>query len=159
MSGTPAFNIRRLNSDDAPVLELIARDARDFDITGRSEAAEPLESADAQTFLTHPDILFWVAEQDDQVVGFLLCFVQYLWHQPFRELMLYEIGVRESARRQGIGRVLVETMESWMLEHDVADVWVPADNSGAEAFYRACGFEREDEQAVMMSKSLNRQES
>jgi ribosomal protein S18 acetylase RimI-like enzyme len=151
--------IRRLTSEDGVVLEVIARDAGEFDITGRSEPVKPLEPVNARTFLTHPDILFWAAEQDDQVAGFLLCFVQYLWHQPFRELMLYEIGVRESARRKGIGRSLIDTMETWMLEHRIADVWVPADNPGAEAFYQACGFERDDEQAVMMSKSLNPLES
>ena len=33
-------------------------------------------------------------------------------------------------------------LDRWMDEHGVKMVWVGVDNPGAEAFYRACGFER-----------------
>jgi hypothetical protein len=40
----------------------------------------------------------------------------------------------------------------WMEDGDVPEVWVLADNPGAEAFYAACGFERgaDNEQGVLM---------
>jgi ribosomal protein S18 acetylase RimI-like enzyme len=150
--------IRQLTPEDVFVLEVLANDAADFDMDGRTDSPlDPLGREEAEAFLSHPDVLFWVAEREERIDGFLLCYVQHRWHAPARELMLYEIGVRQRARRQRLGRALVETMETWMLEHGISDVWVPADNPGAEAFYRACGFERDDEQAVMMSKSVSAQ--
>lgn len=147
------FSFRRLGLDDIALLETIARDAPEFDMGGRTDSPlEPLDRQAALVFLNHPDVLYWVAERDGHVDGLLLCYVQYLWHAPAREVMLYDIGVRSSARRQGIGQALIETMEAWMLENGIADVWVPADNPGAEAFYAACGFEMDEEQSVMMSK-------
>lgn len=146
--------VRRLGPEDAPVLQTLARDAARFDIAGRSEAVPALDQELARAYLSNADILHWVAEHDGLVVGFVLCYLQRLWHAPGREVMLYDIGVHEAYRRQGIGRMLIETMESWMRENDVADVWVPADNIEAEAFYRACGFARDDEQAVIMSKRV-----
>jgi ribosomal protein S18 acetylase RimI-like enzyme len=147
--------IRMLPPEDAVVLEVLAREAGEFDVEGRSDSPlETLGPEESFSFLSHPDVLFWVAQRGDQIDGFLLCYVQHRWHAPANEVMLYEIGVRQSARRRGIGRELVEAMEVWMKEHGVSDVWVPADNPGAEAFYRACGFQRDAEQAVMMSKSV-----
>jgi ribosomal protein S18 acetylase RimI-like enzyme len=150
------LTIRRLDESDVAVLELIAREAPEFDMDGRTDSPlEPLDREAGRVFLSHPDVLYWVAEQDGHIEGFLLCYVQYLWHAPAREVMLYDIGVRSSVRRRGVGRALTETMEAWMRENGIEDVWVPADNPGAEAFYRACGFVIDDEQAVMMSKVVS----
>jgi hypothetical protein len=43
-------------------------------------------------------------------------------------------------------------MLRWMREEGVPEVWVLADNPGAEAFYAACGFVPggEGEQGVLM---------
>jgi GNAT superfamily N-acetyltransferase len=66
--------------------------------------------------------------------------------------LLYSIGVRASHRRRGVGRALVEEMLRWMRAEGVREVWVLADNPGAEEFYAACGFMRggEHEQGVLM---------
>ena len=56
------------------------------------------------------------------------------------ELLLYEIGVHRDRRRAGVGRALIQTMEHWMRQHDVVDIWVVADNPGAVAFYETTGF-------------------
>lgn len=47
----------------------------------------------------------------------------------------------------------MKELDAWMAEHGVATVWVLADNEGAEAFYAACGFARDELQAVHMSRS------
>jgi hypothetical protein len=46
-------------------------------------------------------------------------------------------------------------MEAWMEEAGVRSVWVLADNEAAEAFYAACGFARENQQPVQMSRRLD----
>jgi N-acetylglutamate synthase-like GNAT family acetyltransferase len=67
-----------------------------------------------------------------------------------RQLLLYEIGVRDASRRRGVGTALVQAMRGWMSAERVAEAWVLADNPEAEAFYATCGFTGDDEQAVQM---------
>ena len=69
-----AVVIRRLGPGDEPVLALIAREAPDFDLTGRSTPDQPLSGADATAYLSDPAVVHWVAETGDgTVAGELLC--------------------------------------------------------------------------------------
>ena len=43
-------------------------------------------------------------------------------------------------------------MSAWMQAHAVDEVWVLADNDGAVAFYRACGFDVPDGQATYLTR-------
>ena len=92
--------------------------------------------------------------QKRRLVGHLLCYLQRRRSGDALQLLLYEIGVRDDHRRQGIGKALVSEMEGWMRESGVASVWVLADNDAAEAFYAACAFSRDDPQPVQMSRRL-----
>lgn len=134
------------------MLALLARDEADFDVDGRSEEKEPLGRDDARAFLGDVNTLFWIAERDGDVVGFLSCQLVRKRAEP-PELLLYEIGVRAAHRRRGVGRALVAAMDAWMHAHDVGEVWVLADNDGAVAFYRACGFDISDQQATYMTRN------
>jgi GNAT superfamily N-acetyltransferase len=143
-----------LGPGDEAVLEQLAADEPEFDVAGRSEPAEPVSRADTAAYLADPAVLHWVAEDDDLVVGDLLCYVERRSTERPRDLLLYEIGVREGYRRRGIGTRLLEAMRKWMEDESVEEVWVLADNSEAEKFYASFGFERDDEQPVQMSLSL-----
>jgi ribosomal protein S18 acetylase RimI-like enzyme len=145
------FSIRRLGPGDEAVLATIARDAADFDVAGRSETDEPLDPVSAAAYLADPGVLHWVAEHDGVVLGEVLCHLLRLPHGTGRELLLYSIGVREGARRRGVGRALVDAVRRHAADADIAGVWLLADNPGAEAFYAACGFRagRDDEQGVL----------
>jgi ribosomal protein S18 acetylase RimI-like enzyme len=60
------------------------------------------------------------------------------------EMFLYELGVDESARRQGVGRTLVQALAALAREQGCYDMWVlaDADNDAAQAAYtRADGRE------------------
>jgi ribosomal protein S18 acetylase RimI-like enzyme len=146
------FAIRRLGPGDAAVLELLARDSADFDLAGRSGPDPPLARAQAERYLANPDILHWVAEDNGTVLGELLCHLLGMPHGSGSELLLYSIGVREHARRRGIGRALVDELRGWAGQAGVPEVWVLADNPGAERFYEACGFRRgrDDEQGTLL---------
>jgi predicted N-acetyltransferase YhbS len=150
------FTIRRLGPGDEHVLELLAREAPEFDLAGRTSPERPLSAHDAADYLADPSVLHWVAEEDGLVVGELLCHFLRLPSKAGRELLLYSIGVRASERRRGVGRELVQEMLRWAEEAGVAEVWVLADNPGAEAFYAACGFAHgaENEQGVLMLRSV-----
>ena len=144
--------IRRLGQGDEHVLRLLAAESPDFDLAGRSEPEPPLEPSVAAAYLSSAWVLHWVAEQDGRVVGELLCHVLPLPYRGGTELLLYSIGVREGHRRRGVGRALVDEMRRWAVEQQIDEIWVLADNPGAEAFYAACGFARgaEHEQGVLM---------
>jgi len=143
--------IRQLGPGDEAVLERLAREAPQFDLAGRSEPDDPLTPVRASAYLAHESVLHWIAEEQGRVAGELLCHVLPMPHGAGRELLLYSIGVREGDRRRGVGRALVDTMFQWATGAGVREVWVLADNPGAEAFYGACGFVRaaEHEQGVL----------
>ena len=147
-----AFSVRRLGAGDEHVLALLAEQAPDFDLAGRTSPERRLSPDDAAAYLADPGVLHWVAEEDARVIGELLCHVLRMPSRHARELLLYSIGVRADSRRRGVGKALVEEMQQWMKGEGVPEVWVLADSPGAEAFYAACGFEPggEGEQGVLM---------
>ena len=132
--------IRRLGPGDEAVLELLAREEPDFDVDQRGRPGTPLAPDEARRFLADQAVLFWVALDGDDVIGFLQCLVVPLRAGVGHEVLLYEIGVRRRWRRRGVGRALMEEMERWMRAQTVCDVWVLADNPDAVEFYRAAGF-------------------
>jgi GNAT superfamily N-acetyltransferase len=144
------FSIRRLRAGDEDVLRVLGEEAPDFDLPGR-EPQPALRPAVAAAYLTSSWVLHWVAEEDGQVLGDLVCHVLPL---PYRgvEMLLYAIGVREAHRRRGVGRALVEEMFRWARDNQIDEIWVLADNPEAEAFYAACGFRRGEpnEQGLLM---------
>lgn len=165
--------IRRLDVNDVSVLAMLAAEDGDFDIEGRGEPIEAPDPVRAREYLSNPTVLFWIstdnnartAEATDAatarpaevITGFLQCLVLPIRTGRGREILVYEIGVRKPYRRQGVGRALMLHMESWMHDNAVDEMWVAADNPGAEMFYNACGYERTKPgyfQPVYMSREL-----
>jgi GNAT superfamily N-acetyltransferase len=151
------IHIRRLGPGDEDVLAAIAGEADDFDLAGASRPEAPLPAADAAAYLADPAIVHWVAEEGGVLVGELLCHVLRLPSGYGKELLLYSVGVRSAARRKGIGTALLREMLAWARAERIEEVWVLADNAGAEAFYTACGFAPGDEeQAVYLQRRVVR---
>ncbi len=151
---TVAVSIKRLGAGDGSILEFLALHDADFDLDERGAPQQPLELETAKRFLEHPDVLLWVAFDENVIVGFLQCNVILLRSRLGQELVLYEIGVHQDWRRQGIGRALLNQMETWMHENKVDVVWVLADNQEAVEFYRSSGFEAENPQPTYMLREI-----
>jgi ribosomal protein S18 acetylase RimI-like enzyme len=149
-----AVTIKRLGASDEAILEFLALHDANFDLDERGAAKSPLEPEKAKRFLEHPDVLVWVAFDENMIVGFLQCNVIFLRSSTGKELVLYEIGVHQNWRRQGIGRALLNQMETWMRENNVDVVWVLTDNQEAAEFYRSSGFEAEHPQPTYMLREL-----
>jgi N-acetylglutamate synthase-like GNAT family acetyltransferase len=147
------MTIRRLGPGDETVLATLARDDAAFDEEGRGRAREPIGPASAAEYLADEHVLHWVAEAEGAVVGHLLCYVQRRRADEPVQLMLYEIGVRDNRRREGIGRALVAEIDAWMSKNGVSKVWVLS-TAEAEPFYAACGFSRDDPAPIQMSRRL-----
>ncbi|MBS2021533.1 MAG: GNAT family N-acetyltransferase [Deltaproteobacteria bacterium] len=146
--------LRRLGPDDVAVLRRLTIDDALFDLDGRGGDREPLADLDARAFLSDPAVLVWIAESEAGVIGFLFCHTLRMRSNEPPELLLYEIGVHREHRRLGHGRALLEAMFAWMRAEGIETVWVGADNPGAVAFYRACGFGEHVEGAVFMDRTL-----
>jgi ribosomal protein S18 acetylase RimI-like enzyme len=145
--------IRRLGPDDEVVLTLLAQEDAEFDLEGRGGSVTPLSTEAARAHLSNPAVLHWVAESHGAIVGFLFCQHLSLRSETGSEVLLYEIGVRNGARRQGVGSALLDALYSWMAEHEVEEVWVGADNPDAIEFYRSCGFETDETSRFMARKA------
>jgi GNAT superfamily N-acetyltransferase len=149
-----ALTIRLLGPGDEAVLRVLAEDDRDFDLAERGTPQRSLTGDDATAYLRDPSVLHWVAEEEGVIVGHLLSYIERRRAGFPRQLLLYEVGVREASRRQGVGRALMQAMREWMASESIPEAWVLSDNPIAEAFYEACGFTRDDEQPVQMTLRL-----
>jgi len=148
------ISVRPLGPGDEAVLRLLNDEDADFDIDGRGGPGKPLGPADAAAFLADPSVRLWVAEEDGRVLGFNLCYLLRRRNDAPRELLLFEIGVRQGDRRRGAGRALVAALRQLMERERIEECWVLADDPGAIEFYAACGFARDDEQGLQMLLTL-----
>jgi GNAT superfamily N-acetyltransferase len=147
------LQVRLLGPGDEGIVRLLAEEEADFGLEEPTRS-RALAQKDAAAFLRDPSVLHWVAEEDEVVIGHLLGYVERRRALPARQLLLYDIGVREASRRGGVGKALVDAMRDWMAAEIVEEVWVPADSPEAESFYAACGFVRNEEQPVQMTLRL-----
>ena len=60
-------------------------------------------------------------------------------------------GFEQHSGAAGIGRGLMQTMFEWMDANSIGEVWVLSDGPGAEEFYAACGFTRQEGQPIYMT--------
>jgi ribosomal protein S18 acetylase RimI-like enzyme len=97
-----------------------------------------------RTMIESPQYAILVAEAGQgQVVGLLTMSQRWtLWHAGPCAL-IEELVVDEGARRQGIGRALIQAALDWARAQGCSEVELSTepDNLKAQAFYRRLGFE------------------
>ena len=101
--------------------------------------------AEASDLLTRDDVYVFAALDGGRLAGFALAY-ELPRIDGDTMLFFYEIGVRESDRRRGLGRALVAELLSVCRERGVAKMWVETDesNEAAMALYRSTGAVRAD---------------
>jgi diamine N-acetyltransferase len=98
-----------------------------------------------------------VAESQGEIIGHVYGTIVHRPENDFKKAEKYmyiqQIGVREDARRQGVGRALIAFIESKALASAVTglqlDYW--AFNTRAQSFFESCGFSPSQ---VMMRRRL-----
>lgn len=136
--------IRRATADDADALFDLAID---FATSFAPERAA-FETALADIIATEAANLN-VAELDGEVVGYCLGFDHYTLYANGRVAWVEEITVRESVRRSGVGKALMENFEEW--SRNRGNKLVALATRRAAPFYGSIGYE---ESATFFRKLL-----
>jgi ribosomal protein S18 acetylase RimI-like enzyme len=93
-----------------------------------------------------------VASDVTGVMGFVLGYVEQ-WNQQ-KHFYLKEMCVHAQQQRSGIGTAMMDTLERQLMQRGVSKIYLlTARESGAEAFYRTCGF-YVSPKMIMMGKPL-----
>ena len=123
--------IKRLGPADLDVLSHVAADVFD----------DPVVTSSAQEFLEDPRHRLIVALDGDLVVGFVSAVVYLHPDKPAPELWINEIGVTPTHRRQGIGKMLLQSVLEDARRAGCVEAWVltERDNTAAMAMYTSVG--------------------
>lgn len=128
--------IRKLDADEIEFLDAGIRVLK-----GRSSPAPEM-------FLRDPHAHAFVALDDDEVVG---CAYGYELFRPdgFWMILLYELGVAEPYRTQGLGRDLLDAFVNFARGKGHAKMWLFTDagNAAARRLHEGAGGERDDDAA------------
>jgi ribosomal protein S18 acetylase RimI-like enzyme len=101
---------------------------------------EPARHAEAERFVAMPDHFIFVADVDGSAVGFVSG-VEMIHPDKGAEMFLYELGVDERFRGQGIATALVAALRDLARERGCYAMWVltEPDNAAAVNTYRRAG--------------------
>lgn len=106
-----------------------------------AEVQEPLGESYLGQLLA--DDSFWAiaAFSDGHLAGGLTAHTLPMTRSESSEIFIYDIAVRESCRRRGVGKALVNTLLGQARQAGIDVAFVPADNGDTHAldFYRAVG--------------------
>jgi aminoglycoside 3-N-acetyltransferase I len=127
----------RLSASDASLgFTLFSMMAEIFDETFCGYSPAYLE-----TLLRREDFWAIAAAEDGAPVGGLTAFTLPMTRSQLSELLIYDIAVLPTHQRRGIGRRLVQKVQTLAANRGIKTAWVPASNEDAHAldFYRALG--------------------
>ncbi|CAM4136202.1 GCN5 family acetyltransferase [Bacillus manliponensis] len=142
--------IREITEQDAATFLTLCQaidGETDFMLFERNERKLTIEKQITiiQTFLSSPNSSIFVAEKDNELVGYILArggTVQRNKHSVY-----LAIGILQDYAGQGIGKQLFHTVEEWAREHEILrlELKVMAHNERAISLYKKCGFNVEGE--------------
>lgn len=95
-----------------------------------------------QRFVSHSKSRTWVAEESNQIAGFLIAS-----EEPQKVGHIITIDVLESRRRSGVGTKLMDAAEKWAEQKNLRMIYLETadDNRPAQNFYAARGYHKVDE--------------
>jgi ribosomal protein S18 acetylase RimI-like enzyme len=151
------LNIRGASADDA---EAVGRLAEQFADYLRSLGDTTDFKLNAQTYLrdgfgTNPAFSGLVAEQDGNIVGYLLYHFGYDSDSATRILHVVDLYVNESVRRLGVGRALMSAAAKLSRDAGGAELFwsVYVHNKVAASFYESLGARYTRDLLFMMIRS------
>ncbi|HYI60490.1 MAG TPA: GNAT family N-acetyltransferase [Acidimicrobiales bacterium] len=136
--------VRRLRPGDEAVLAHLARHNDRFGSMEDRTELEPLLPGDASTFLADDRTATFVAFAGEDPVGFLYACELYRRHTVLRHLCIYEVGVSDRHRNQGIGPALLAAVGDHARTQGIERGFVVThtSNQAAMALHAAAGGQR-----------------
>ncbi len=142
LSGMTNFHLQKLGVDERKLArQLFEAWRREDNVSTPAPSDESLSR-----LLARPDFHVVAALRDGQIVGGLTAYELEMVTETATELFIYEVGVEEAHRRQGVGRALIDFARDLCLSRGLSALYVPAlaHDARAVAFYEATGLKRED---------------
>jgi aminoglycoside 3-N-acetyltransferase I len=93
----------------------------------------PVTAATLEQFLSRPENILLVADDEVAPTGFLVAYVLDRIDRPQRMVCLYEIGVAADHRQQGIASSLVQELKDFCCQQTIMKCWVITDRSNTPA--------------------------
>jgi predicted N-acetyltransferase YhbS len=128
-------SIREAAISDAHAICLLNREALGYDFP------EEKTSAQLRRILHSKAACVFVAEKDCRVVGYIHA-ADYECCYSENMVNVMALAVDGSARRTGIGKMLLTAAEDWAREKGAAGIRLSSgiDRTGAHKFYESCGY-------------------
>jgi ribosomal protein S18 acetylase RimI-like enzyme len=138
--------IKLLGPADSNILNSVAADVFD----------DPIVISSAQEFLNDARHRLVVALEDTLVVGFVSAVIYLHPDKPAPELWINEIGVAPTHQRQGIGKMLLQSLLDNARQSGCVEAWVltERENSAAMAMYKSAGGVEETPDPTMFTFAL-----
>jgi aminoglycoside 3-N-acetyltransferase I len=97
--------------------------------------------------LSKPDFIVMIAMVQNEIVGGLTAYVLHQYYSQKPLAYIYDLAIKRSYQRQGIGKLLISGFNSYCKEKDFEEVFVQADKVDDYAidFYRATGITAEEQ--------------
>ena len=144
------------------VREMVVDDLPQVMVIEKENFSVPWTDKGFLSFLLRYDTLFLVAEEDGQIIGYAGVVM------VLDEAELTNVAVMKSYQKQGVGRLLIESLMCLIAECDIEILHLEVRVSNAEAIslYRRIGFEEigmrhnyyeaPQEDAILMRKIISR---
>ena len=123
--------VRRLGPEDAALAAEAVRRVKET----------PVDPDSLRRFLSKPENVLIVAEEDGDPAGLLVAYALDRVDRDRRMVCLYEIGVLAGKRRRGHAAAMIDALVSWCRAQGVMKTWVVTDRSNEPAMrlYAATG--------------------
>ncbi|GAA4665388.1 MULTISPECIES: GNAT family N-acetyltransferase [Amycolatopsis] len=140
--------IRRVRESDVDTLVQLVQDLATYEKAPAECRLTPAKLHEA-LFCESPALFGHVAEQDGEIVGFMLWFLNFSTWRGVHGIYLEDLYVRPELRGSGLGKALLATLARLCVERGYARLeWSVLDWNPATGFYKSLGAVPMDEWTV-----------
>ncbi len=141
------YIVRKAEEKDAAEISELISQLIDLNNNETDSEDEGFLSRQIRLLNSDPDYYIIVADMKGQVIGMalgILCHNIYKRLSPF--MVVENVVVASSYRKQGIGRKLMRHLEDWAIRNKCGYISLVSQNKrkGAHKFYEALGYEHDD---------------